>query len=318
MRKEPFPSAEIEQNYIAVCYLYKKGTCYNMNDTNKAGDRMLKKFTFIFSCMMLLVSCSLSSNQDTLQPVKKSELKPKEQVPLNFFPRNLTIAAVGDSLTQGVGDSTDRGGYLPYLEEQLEKDKSVQDAAFYNFGVKGNRSDQLLKKLASEEVQNVIKKSDVVVITIGGNDVMKVVRENFSNLKLKAFAKEKINYEKNLIAVLNTIREVNPNIRIVLIGLYNPFLKWFSEIREINDILEGWNRTSQSILEQYPGTYFVEIDDIFQNTQENLLFTDYFHPNDKGYELIAGRVHETLTEEVLKELPYKKDSAGNGEIVIER
>ena len=27
---------------------------------------------------------------------------------------------MGDSLTQGVGDSTEHGGYLPYLQKQLE------------------------------------------------------------------------------------------------------------------------------------------------------------------------------------------------------
>lgn len=78
----------------------------------------------------------------------------------------------------------------------LEKDKSVQDAVFYNFGVKGNRSDQLLKKLETDEVKDVVKNADAVIITIGGNDVMKVVRDNFSNLKLRAFAKEKKSINK--------------------------------------------------------------------------------------------------------------------------
>ncbi|WP_436372519.1 SGNH/GDSL hydrolase family protein [Cytobacillus sp. BC1816] len=279
---------------------------------------MIKKFTFIFLIMLLLASCSSSNNSEIIHSEKKSKLALKEDIPLDFFPRNITVAAVGDSLTQGVGDSTERGGYVPYLEMSLEKDKSVQDAVFYNFGVRGNRSDQLLKKLGTEEVKDVVKSADAVIITIGGNDVMKVVRENFSNLKLRAFTKEKKNYEQNLIDVLDAIKEVNPNSKIVLIGLYNPFLKWFSEITEINEILEDWNGTSQAILKNYPGTYFVEIDDIFENTDDNLLYTDYFHPNDKGYELIAGRVHQILTEEVLKEIPYKRKAEGNGEKMIER
>ncbi|OHX48314.1 SGNH/GDSL hydrolase family protein [Cytobacillus pseudoceanisediminis] len=279
---------------------------------------MIKKFTFIFLIMLLLASCSSSNNSDIIHSEKESKLALKEEIPFDFFPRNITVAAVGDSLTQGVGDSTERGGYVPYLEMSLEKDKSVQDAVFYNFGVRGNRSDQLLKKLGTEEVKDVVKSADAVIITIGGNDVMKVVRENFSNLKLRAFVKEKKKYEQNLIDVLDAIKEVNPNSKIILIGLYNPFLKWFSEITEINDILEDWNGTSQTILKKYPGTYFVEIDDIFENTDDNLLYTDYFHPNDKGYELIADRVHQILTEEVLKEIPYKRKAEGNGEKIIER
>ncbi|MBG9590661.1 SGNH/GDSL hydrolase family protein [Cytobacillus firmus] len=279
---------------------------------------MIKKFTLIFWIMLLLASCSTVNHSDIIHFEKESSLTVKEEIPLDFFPRNLTVAAVGDSLTQGVGDSTERGGYVPYLEMSLEKDKSVQDAVFYNFGVKGNRSDQLLKKLGTDEVKDVVKNADAVIITIGGNDVMKVVRENFSNLKLRAFAKEKEIYEQNLTEVLDSIKEVNPNSKIVLIGLYNPFLKWFSEITEINAILGDWNDTSQDILRNYPGTYFVEIDDIFENTDDNLLYTDYFHPNDKGYELIAGRVHQILTEEVLKDIPYKRKVEGNGEKLIER
>lgn len=280
---------------------------------------MIRKFTLIFLSMLLLVSCGFNTPaKNRVHPTKKTGLAVKEQVPYEFLPRDLTIVAAGDSLTQGVGDSTGQGGYLPYLEKLLEQKKSVSDANFYNFGVRGNRSGQLLKKLRTDEVTKAIKKADVVILTIGGNDVMKVVRENFSNLNVKAFAQQKIIYEKNLIEVLNTIRRDNPNIKIVLIGLYNPFLKWFSEIREISEILDDWNHSSQAILAEYPGTYFVEIDDIFQQTQENLLFTDYFHPNDRGYELIAGRVHESLTEEVLKQLPYKVETARNGESQIER
>jgi lysophospholipase L1-like esterase len=279
---------------------------------------MIKKFTFIFLIMLLLASCSSVNHSDLIHSEKETSLAVKKEIPVDFFPRNLTVAAVGDSLTEGVGDSTERGGYVPYLEMSLEKDKGIQDAVFYNFGVKGNRSDQLLKKLETDEVKDVVKNADAVIITIGGNDVMKVVRENFSKLKLRAFAREKKIYEQNLTEVLDSIKEVNPNSKIILIGLYNPFLKWFSEITEINAILGDWNDTSQDILKNYPGTYFVEIADIFENTDDNLLYTDYFHPNDKGYELIAGRVHQILTEEVLKEIPYKRKAEGNGEKLIER
>jgi len=53
------------------------------------------------------------------------------------------------------------------------------------------------------------------------------------------------------------------------------------------------------VVAQFPDTYFVNIDDIFTDLQVNLLFDDQFHPNDKGYQLIAERVYETLGEEAL-------------------
>ena len=54
---------------------------------------------------------------------------------------------------------------------------------------------------------------------------------------------------------------------------------------------------------QLPQCLFcLNIEDLFLNSNENLLFTDNFHPNDKGYELIAERLNKTLEEQVLPDL----------------
>lgn len=253
--------------------------------------------TFVF------VSCSSNSTtyQANYNNFKQIVLTVKKQLPPEFIPKEINIVSVGDSLTEGIGDSTKKGGYIPYLKGMLEMDKGIKDATIYNFGVKGNRSDQLLKKLDTNQVKTAIKDADIVIITIGGNDVMKVVRENFTNLNVTVFEKQKKIYEKNLMNVMNAIRKENHNSTIVLVGLYNPFNSWFANINEFNEIIDDWNQTSKNILAQYEETYFVEVDDIFLEGGERLLYTDYFHPNDKGYELIAGRLHDTLTDEVLNQ-----------------
>lgn len=226
----------------------------------------------------------------------------KAEVPADFFPKDVTIVSVGDSLTQGVGDSTKQGGYIPYLQKLLEEDKGIKEAHFSNFGVKGNRSDQLIKKLETNKVEAAVKEADIIIVTIGGNDVIKVVRENFASLNLKAFDEQKKVYERNLKEALTKVRKDNPNGIIVLVGLYNPFITWFADIGEINMIIDDWNQASQRILAQYKDTYFVEVDDIFREGGENLLYTDYFHPNDKGYELMAGRIYDTLSTGALTKL----------------
>jgi len=46
--------------------------------------------------------------------------------------------------------------------------------------------------------------------------------------------------------------------------------------------------------------YFIRIDDIFAASDENLLYQeDYFHPNDRGYELIAARIYEEMKEKTV-------------------
>jgi len=265
---------------------------------------MKKFFTPLILSVVLLCSCS-SSNPLVLHQEKKVAAQVFAQIPADFYPRKLTIVSAGDSLTQGVGDSTDQGGYLPYLKTMLEKEKGITEVDFDNFGVTGNRTTQLLKRLKTPEMKEVLQKADMVILTIGGNDIMKVVKDNISNLQVSDFIKEKESYRNHLSQIMEAIVQENPNASIVLVGLYNPFSKWFSDIKEMDEIVADWNQVGQSVITNYPNAYFVEIEDVFLNTTEDLLFTDHFHPNDKGYELIAERLNETLSERVIPDLEKK-------------
>jgi lysophospholipase L1-like esterase len=235
----------------------------------------------------------------------------KEQIPQGFFPVNYRIMSIGDSLTKGVGDSTMRGGYIPVLKKKLQGEKGINNIEFLNYGVKGNKTQDLLKRLETNEVQNAIKGSDIVILTIGGNDIMKVVRDNISHLEKNDFYSAKVQYEKNLYRIIDSIRIVHPRIPIILISLYNPFYTWFADVKEIDEILIEWNTIGQKVIDNYKGTYFVHIEDIFKNA--HVLHSDYFHPNNKGYNLIANRVFEELTENVLKKYPTKHYSVNNRE-----
>ncbi|PLR81049.1 GDSL family lipase [Bacillus canaveralius] len=263
---------------------------------------MKKTFISLLLCTILLSSCDfISSETEMAHPQKQLGLVVKQDIPDNYIPREISVVSVGDSLTEGVGDSTERGGYIPYLREKLEADKGIKGADFQNYGVKGNRTTDLIRRLEDPEVRAAIEQADITVITIGGNDMMKVVRENISHLKLDVFAYEKERYEERLQEILNTVKSYNKDTAIVLVGLYNPFVKWFSNIDELNMIVSEWNLISQSTVTQYENAYFVEIMDIFENPEEDILFTDYFHPNDRGYELIGERVYKELSDGALAE-----------------
>lgn len=270
------------------------------------------RLAFILVITFLLSSCSHIQNQklDQIQ-LRVTNLENKAPIPIDFISEPIQIVSVGDSLTQGVGDSTNRGGYVPYLKEYLETERGISVAEIVNYGVKGNRTSQLISKLKTDEVKNSLTTADMVLITIGGNDVMKVVRENFSTLELELFDAEKKQFEKNLRTIIELIREINPSGTVVLIGLYNPFYEWFPDVEEMDVIMQDWNVTSRTILTDYERAYFVDIADIFQESEENLLYTDYFHPNDLGYEKMAVRIYETLAQGILTERYELKSSARN-------
>lgn len=257
---------------------------------------MKKLLLFLLTFLVILSGCSatISSQEERLF---SRELK--QNPPIDFVPRDVSVVAVGDSLTQGVGDIQDLGGYIPYLQSKMEDSKLISTANFQNFGVRGNRSDQLLKRLKQEEVKTAITNADMVIITIGGNDVMQVFKNNMMGLQIDKFITAANGYSERLQKILKTIREYNNDTGIVLIGIYNPFIKWFSDIKEMNEIVENWNEASSREIASFDQALFVPVADIFENNEESLLYTDYFHPNNRGYELIAERVYLHLEQEQL-------------------
>ncbi|MFC4402795.1 GDSL-type esterase/lipase family protein [Gracilibacillus xinjiangensis] len=207
---------------------------------------------------------------------------------LTFFKKDTHIVAIGDSLTQGVGDETDNGGYVGVLEEHFDNEEAK--VTIDNFGKRGNRTDQLLKRLENEEIVTSIEDADIVLITIGANDIMKVLKDNFIDLTEEPFIEERGPYKDRLGQIINRVFEIQPDTEIYLLGFFNPFEQYFSEIEELEVILTRWNNESRMIANNYDKVTFIPMQDIFQNRSENMFAEDNFHPNRKGYELMAKRV----------------------------
>lgn len=254
--------------------------------------------TCLLICLFLISGCNQSQTVST-QPLEQyrhlTELSKKQEIPSRFFPDPIQIVSVGDSLTQGVGDSKDNGGYLPYLKKKLEKEPNITAVEMVNYGVRGNRTDQLLKRLDKKEIREHIEQADSIVVTIGGNDIMKVFKQNFTHLEMEQFENAKIGYEDRLRKIFDKIRTYNKSAQIYLVGVYNPYTKIFADLYELDMIIADWNNSGEKIVSKYDSAYFISIEDIFQNTTEDLLYTeDYFHPNDRGYELIATRIYNNM------------------------
>lgn len=262
----------------------------------------LKRFTFILLTVILVLASCTRAYEIELHVGKKNEHLEqrfiKQPIPDDFFPKEIRIVAIGDSLTQGVGDLTNQGGYLNYFKEHLQQLKGIKLSSVENFGVKGHKTTDLLKRLENEEIKNSLQQADLVIITIGGNDIMKVVKENITDLSTDVFNEEQILYEYRLKMILDRVKSYNEKAAILLIGLYNPFQYWFSEIEELDEIVNDWNETAEKVTFQYDFAYFVDISDVFQEGQIDLLFEDYFHPNNEGYERMAEEVFATFEKEL--------------------
>lgn len=129
----------------------------------------------------------------------------------------ISLVAMGDSLTEGDGDEKKAGGYVGILDKSLAKHQEVRSVETSNYGVSGNRSDQLLKRLKTEpDFQKAVQKANVITMTIGGNDVMKVLQSKLLDVKVSDFTKAEENFQKNLTEVFSLIREKNRMPRFFL------------------------------------------------------------------------------------------------------
>src|SRR5690349_9751548 len=76
-----------------------------------------------------------------------------------FVPRAVhRIAVLGDSVAHGAGDESHRGGFAGRLGAT-------------NFGVDGARTWLVLDLLRRDDVQRALRGADLVVVSIGGNDL---------------------------------------------------------------------------------------------------------------------------------------------------
>ncbi|GAB3792845.1 SGNH/GDSL hydrolase family protein [Virgibacillus kimchii] len=212
-----------------------------------------------------------------------------------FSGRTLHILALGDSLTQGVGDSRGQGGYVGLLERSINAEEEL--AYFENLGRRGTRSDQLLQRLEEPETEEAITDADIILVTIGANDVMRVLRENITDLDIQDFLHENGLYEDRLYNIFSQIEDINSRAEIYLIGIFNPFDRYFQEIPELNKIVDEWNKSGETVAEDFDAITFIPIEDLFDDHDDDLFAEDNFHPNDEGYRRIAQRVLDYLTDE---------------------
>ncbi|TQR20701.1 GDSL-type esterase/lipase family protein [Psychrobacillus vulpis] len=252
------------------------------------------KYIINLLCIILLSGC-VAQDTKTVDFTKKEAISFEEYIiPYTFFPRKLQLVGMGDSLTKGVGDEMKREGYIGRVRTELLQYKGIEDVILTNTALRGRRSDQLLKLLRDGDIDHSIRNADLIMITIGGNDLMKIVKKDLFNLQVGSFDKGLVSFEKNYIKIMDHIREINSEAKIALIGIYNPLSLVTDEFNEFDTIIYDWNKTIESIAEDDENACFISIEKHF-DTNANLVYhTDFFHPNGKGYQLMKESIMSSL------------------------
>ena len=175
----------------------------------------------------------------------------------------IDILFVGDSITDG------------WRNRQLWKDRYVPLKAA-DFGISGDRTEHVLWRLRNGELDGI--KPKVVVLMIGTNNTG------------RNSAPEIV---EGITAIIKEIRTDLPETKILLLGVFprdaQPNTPNRAKIKEINSrIANLYDEKQVKYLDI--GDKFLESD----GTMSKEIMPDFLHPNDKGYQIWADAMQETL------------------------
>nr|WP_236674627.1 SGNH/GDSL hydrolase family protein [Enterococcus sp. BWR-S5] len=266
--------------------------------------------TALLTLLLLLLLIPKAQPYFNTQNVKDTNKNNKELV---------KYVAIGDSLTEGVGDLTNSGGFIPIVAKDIQEKFQLNAVEIENFGKNGDRSDQILKRIKkSEDIQKQLGEADMITLTVGGNDLMKVIKGDVFKLTIDSFDKPLASYQKQMTSLLDEIRKYNEEAPVYVLGIYNPFYLYFPEITEMQQIVTNWNAGTEAVVDEQEKMYFIPINDLLYKgvdgdvgitgseeddtgsedavTNNAIYEEDHFHPNNLGYQLMANAVRQKMIE----------------------
>jgi lysophospholipase L1-like esterase len=244
---------------------------------------------FVYATNQILFPKAASGNLLAPAPTAKSgnamEVKDKIQ-----------IVALGDSLTAGTGDNTGKG-YVGRVREKLELQTGKPTFILNNLAIPGYRTSQLLEDLKQKKTQDALAEADIILLTIGGNDIFDggtgIFTEGQEGFNPKAAQERSGPALERVDQIITAISKVNSAATIFYVGLYHPFLD-LDPNREGSLIVQKWNTSVFAMTNRYPNMVLVPTYDLFERNLMKYLATDHFHPNQDGYERIADRIAQIL------------------------
>lgn len=198
------------------------------------------------------------------------------------------ILIIGDSIGFGIGDAPDKGIGKRYTD--LMGEGKITPTQLNNISVPGHLSSDLLTLISGQENESFISAANLIIISIGGNDLNRVAQGDVLSLDVR-YQETLESYKENLQLIIKRIREINPKAQLALIGLYNPYNE---EQPQNARLLLEWNYETQRIVNIDSKMAYIPTYEQFEYHLETYLAEDHFHPSSEGYQVIADQLYGIL------------------------
>lgn len=280
----------------------------------------------IFSNNIVATAAISSYSENQLLEIKNSYL-------------NKNFLVLGDSIGTGYGLSSEDFSYGKKLSTKLNMN-------YTNLAVNGSTSKSLLDQLNNEDYINKVKEAEIINISIGGNDVMLPLLDiinrhihaddensSYSDLlgKYEEFYNDLLNgkydeeiksnisyglksFEETFPKVIERIKSLNPNSKIVLQTVYNP-LSNIAMFNHVCDIINPYiNELNSHIINAADNKNVVTSDVAFYMKSESGLDVSNIgdmdiHPDKYGHNDIYLSLYKTLTSEYPNNINFNLNNA---------
>lgn len=226
--------------------------------------------------------------------------------------KNIYYVALGDSLAAGQNPYGQIGyGYSDYVSNYL-KENNILQTYTKDYAKSGYKISDILNDIESnkkinvngkeEGIKTILRKADLLTISIGANDMF--YKLGINNLNINLEDKNKINQYINetMNDLENLIQTVQKYFKkdLVLVGYYNPLAANSSEYaRELEPQFNNLNINMKKLCEKY-NMHFIEIYEIFKENPEYLPNPVDIHPSNKGYQVIASSIIDIIEKNIIK------------------
>jgi lysophospholipase L1-like esterase len=216
------------------------------------------------------------------------------------------IVGLGDSVPAGAACSCT--SYIDLVAHQIGRDQRIRTVA-HNLAVPGQTTAGLLQQLSQRDTVEVLRRADVVILTIGANDLeAKPVGGGCATLKPSCFTAEAAAVDVNLDRILRRIRGLtDPETEVVVTGYWNVFLDGAvakslgaDYVRNSAVLTRAVDDSARSAATAW-GAAYADLYAAFTRDGDRddtaLLASDGDHPNAAGHRVIAAAVMTALQSE---------------------